>query len=116
MIMNGKVLLFGVLGAAISCAMTITKGWTFVMETLISKMATSRLQPILNRVLSNSVASDCVTSSLVLHAMVGFMAGATVMLACLAVRVLMVRFLLGYNGWFFTPKNPINKVAAISII
>lgn len=45
-----------------------------------------------------------------LPALFGFLVGASFMLVWSYLKAHAVRRLLEYNGWFLTPKRPINKV------
>eukprot|EP00731_Ephydatia_muelleri_P002535 Em0001g2535a len=45
-----------------------------------------------------------------LPAMVGFLGGTLILLVWHFLKTRVVRFLLDYNGWFLTPKHPINKL------
>ncbi|KAL5517212.1 hypothetical protein EMCRGX_G002713 [Ephydatia muelleri] len=45
-----------------------------------------------------------------LPAMVGFLGGTLILLVWHFLKTRVVRFLLDYNGWFITPKHPINKL------
>ena len=44
-----------------------------------------------------------------LPAVLGFLFGTMILLVWNFMRAMAVRFLLDYNGWFLTPKHPINK-------
>ena len=90
----GKVFFFGGMGAIVNCAIAIRDSSLslerFVSEILVEPFAALRtLSP----------------------ALLGFMIGSAILLVWTFVRAIAVRFLLGYNGWFLHPKNPINKVS-----
>ena len=40
----------------------------------------------------------------------GFIGGMLLLFLCMFLKTMVVRFLLDYNGWFLSPKNPLNKV------
>lgn len=40
----------------------------------------------------------------------GAIGGVLLLFFAVVFKVMAVRFLLAYNGWFLTPKNPLNKV------
>lgn len=46
----------------------------------------------------------------VLAVLFGAIGGILLLFFAVVLKVMVVRFLLAYNGWFLTPKNPVNKV------
>ncbi len=90
----GKVFFFGGMGAIVNCAIAIRDS-SLSLERLVSEILVEPFAAL--RTLS--------------PAFLGFMIGSAVLLAWTFVRAIAVRFLLGYNGWFLQPKNPINKVS-----
>ena len=40
----------------------------------------------------------------------GFIGGIFLLFFCMFLKTMVVRFLLDYNGWFLSPRNPLNKV------
>lgn len=51
-----------------------------------------------------------VTLKSVLTVVFGFFGGMILLFLCVFLKTMVVRFLLDYNGWFLTPKSPLNKV------
>ncbi len=89
----GKVFLVGGMGAIVNCAIAI-RASTLSLEHLVAEIL---VQPF--------TALRSLTP-----AVLGFMIGSAMVLAWTFLRAVTVRFLLGYDGWFLKPKNPINKV------
>ncbi len=49
--------------------------------------------------------------SAVVPAVFGFFEGTLLLVFCSFLKARVLRFLLGYNGWFLNPKRPINKAS-----
>ena len=89
----GKIFLYGGMGAIVNCAIAI-KASSVTLEHLIAEILVQPFSAV--RTLT--------------PAFLGFMFGTAVLLVWSFLRAIIVRFLLGYNGWFLNPKNPVNKV------
>ena len=58
----------------------------------------------------SSVVQPVAALKSLLPALFGFLGGTLLLLVWNYLKVRVVRFLLDYNGWFLTPKSPLNKV------
>ena len=93
-----RVVLFGGLGAIVNSAIALH--WSsLTLEHIVSELV---LQPF-------SVLRT------LLPAVLGFLFGSAVILIWSFLRQRVIRFLLQYDGWFLTPRSPINRVSFKSV-
>lgn len=90
-----KVVLYGGMGAILNCAIALHSS-PLSLNTVVNDLL---LEPF-----------SVIKTLLFLPAALGFLIGTVVMIAWTFMRAFVIRSLLQYNGWFLTPRNPINKV------
>ena len=81
------------------------------MGALVNCYISSSVMIPLGILLQELFVQPLVALRSLLPAMVGFLGGTLVLLVWHFLKTRVVRFLLDYNGWFLTPKHPINKVS-----
>lgn len=94
--MSTNFLVAGGLGVVVNYA--VFSQYTPVSMDLLLKEIASVVQPL-------------AALKTALPALFGFLAGTLLLLVWNYLKAQVVRRLLEYNGWFLTPKKPINKVS-----
>lgn len=96
----GKIILAGGMGAVVNCALAL-------------HFSTSSADHVLQQLVGHPLSA--LRSLLVLPAALGFLIGTVILLGWTFIYAMVLRFLLGYNGWFLHPKRPINKASKLSL-
>lgn len=101
--MSTNFLVAGGVGAVVNYA--VFSQYTPVSVDLMLKEIATVVQPL---------AAVIKTALPALPALFGFLVGALFMLIWNYLKVQVIRRLLEYNGWFLTPKRPINKASPLA--
>ena len=96
--MSSKVMMYGGAGAVINGALSL-----YYTQNIRTLSLESRLSSLVEVILVEPLAALSPVA-------LGFLVGTAILVVWSLLHAMAVRFLLGLNGWFLTPKNPLNKV------